>query len=51
MGWSRPWERIQGFMRRAAVGEAMSHLRTLEKRGLVREVMGEPSRWEILEAS
>lgn len=48
MGWSRPWERIEGFMRRAAVGEAMSHLRTLERRGVVREVMGEPSRWEIL---
>jgi glyoxylase-like metal-dependent hydrolase (beta-lactamase superfamily II) len=50
MEWSRPWSRIEGFMRRAAVGEAMSHLRTLEKRGAVREVMGEPSRWEILEA-
>jgi glyoxylase-like metal-dependent hydrolase (beta-lactamase superfamily II) len=47
MGWSRPWERIDGFMKRAAVGEAMAHLRTLEKRGYVREVMGEPSRWEI----
>ena len=51
MRWSRPWERIEGFMRRAAVGEAMSHLRTLERRGVVREVMGEPSRWEILEVS
>ena len=49
MGWSRPWERIDGFMRRAAVGEAMAHLRTLEMRGIVREVMGEPSRWEIQE--
>src|SRR2546423_2545267 len=49
MRWSRPWDRIEGFMRRAAVGEAMAHLRTLEKRGLVREVMGEPSRWEITE--
>ena len=49
MGWSRPWSRIEGFMRRAAVGEAMSHLRALEKRGVVREVMGEPSAWEIVE--
>ncbi|MDX6284671.1 MAG: hypothetical protein QOG53_156 [Frankiales bacterium] len=48
MGWSRPWSRIEGFMRRAAVGEAMAHLRTLEKRGYVREVMGEPSTWEIV---
>jgi glyoxylase-like metal-dependent hydrolase (beta-lactamase superfamily II) len=48
MHWSRPWDRIEGFMKRAAVGEAMSHLRTLEKRGVVREVMGEPSQWEIV---
>ena len=48
MHWSRPWDRIEGFMKRAAVGEAMSHLRTLEKRGLVRENMGEPSHWEIV---
>ncbi len=50
MGWSRPWNRIEGFMRRAAVGEALAHLRALEHRGLVREVQGEPSRWELLEA-
>jgi glyoxylase-like metal-dependent hydrolase (beta-lactamase superfamily II) len=50
MRWSRPWDRIEGFMKRAAVGEAMAHLRTLEKRGLVREVMGEPSHWEIVAA-
>jgi hypothetical protein len=48
MHWSRPWERIDGFMRRAAVGEAMAHLRTLEVRGVVREVMGEPSTWEVM---
>ena len=48
MGWSRSWDRIEGFMRRAAVGEAMAHLRTLEIRGLVREIVGEPSRWEIV---
>jgi len=49
MRWSRPWERIEGFMRRAAVGEAMAHLRTLESRGLIREVIGEPSTWERIE--
>jgi glyoxylase-like metal-dependent hydrolase (beta-lactamase superfamily II) len=49
MNWSRPWDRIEGFMRRAAVGEAMAHLRALEKRGLVREVQGEPSQWEVVE--
>jgi glyoxylase-like metal-dependent hydrolase (beta-lactamase superfamily II) len=47
MRWSRPWDRIEGFMRRAAVGEAMAHLRALETRGVVREVIGEPSRWEL----
>jgi hypothetical protein len=35
-------------MRRAAVGEAMAHLRALEQRGVVREVQGEPSRWELV---
>ena len=49
MRWSRQWDRIEGFMRRAAVGEAMAHLRALEVRGVVREVMGEPSRWELVE--
>ncbi len=48
MHWSRPWDRIEGFMRRAAVGEAMAHLRALERRGLVQEVLGEPSHWELV---
>ncbi|HEY2811929.1 MAG TPA: MBL fold metallo-hydrolase [Acidimicrobiales bacterium] len=49
MRWSRPWDRIEGFMRRAAVGEAMAHLRALESRGVVREIRGEPSHWEVVE--
>lgn len=48
MRWSRPWDRIDGFMRRAAVGEAMAHLRALEMRGVIREVRGEPSTWELV---
>jgi glyoxylase-like metal-dependent hydrolase (beta-lactamase superfamily II) len=48
MKWSRPWDRIDGFMRRAAVGEAMAHLRALEMRGVVREVLGEPATWELV---
>lgn len=48
MRWSRPWNRIEGFMRRAAVGECIAHLKALESRGLVREAMGEPSRWELV---
>jgi len=51
MGWSRPWERIDGFMRRAAVAEAVAHLRALERRHLIVERVGEPSRWERVEDS
>lgn len=50
MRWSRPWDRIEGFMRRAAVGETVAHLRALEARGILREVNGEPSHWEIVAA-
>jgi glyoxylase-like metal-dependent hydrolase (beta-lactamase superfamily II) len=49
MRWSRPWERIDGFMRRAAVGEAVAHLVALSQRGLVTEVPGEPSHWRRVE--
>jgi hypothetical protein len=48
MKWSRPWDRITGFMRRAALGEALAHIRVLEERGVVRAVEGEPVRWEVL---
>jgi glyoxylase-like metal-dependent hydrolase (beta-lactamase superfamily II) len=47
MHWSRSWDDIQGFMRRAAVGEAMSHLRALERRGVVWEEDGEPAQWHV----
>jgi glyoxylase-like metal-dependent hydrolase (beta-lactamase superfamily II) len=50
MRWSRSWDRIEGFMRRAAAGEAMAHLRALEQRGVLVEVQGEPSHWQIVEA-
>jgi hypothetical protein len=36
-------------MRRAAVAEAMAHMRTLERRGVLHEEMGEPSRWRLAE--
>jgi glyoxylase-like metal-dependent hydrolase (beta-lactamase superfamily II) len=48
MTWNRPWEQIQGFMRRAAVGEALAHLNYLRNAGVIRENVGEPSTWEIL---
>ena len=49
MSWSRPWNRIEGFMRRAAVTEIFAHLRLLERRGRLRLIVGEPLRWEIVE--
>jgi glyoxylase-like metal-dependent hydrolase (beta-lactamase superfamily II) len=49
MKWSRPWNRIEGFMRRAAVGETLAHLRALEERGVLRAVEGEPVRWEVVD--
>jgi glyoxylase-like metal-dependent hydrolase (beta-lactamase superfamily II) len=49
MTWSRPWEQIQGWMRRAAAGETLAHLRYLQKRGIVDETVGEPSTWHIVE--
>ncbi len=50
MDWSRPWSSITGFMRRAAVAEAMAHLRALERRGIIRclEQDGEPARFELV---
>jgi glyoxylase-like metal-dependent hydrolase (beta-lactamase superfamily II) len=48
MTWSRPWDQIEGFMRRAAVGEALSHLRTLQRRGVLTETDGEPAVWSIV---
>jgi hypothetical protein len=47
MTWSRPWDQIQGFMRRAAVGETLAHLRYLESVGVVHEDVGEPSHWRL----
>lgn len=33
--WSRPWEQIAPFMKRAGLAEALAHVRLLERRGLV----------------
>ena len=51
MRWSRPWERIEGFMRRAAVAEAMAHLSALKERGVLVEDTGEPSHWRLSESA
>jgi glyoxylase-like metal-dependent hydrolase (beta-lactamase superfamily II) len=47
MHWSRPWERISGFMRRMALFEALAHLRALEVRGRLRATGDDPRRWEL----
>jgi hypothetical protein len=49
MDWSRPWEQFNEFTRRSAIGEAAAHLRALEVRGVVVEIVGEPSRWKLVE--
>jgi glyoxylase-like metal-dependent hydrolase (beta-lactamase superfamily II) len=49
MEWNRPWDDVDKFTRRAAIGEALAHLRTLEVRGIVREIFGEPSRWVLVD--
>jgi glyoxylase-like metal-dependent hydrolase (beta-lactamase superfamily II) len=52
MTWSRSWEEMRGgLIRRSAVLETVAHLRALEARGIVREVTGEPSHWELLRPS
>lgn len=44
--WSRPWDQIQDFMQRAAVGETLAHLVVLEKEGRVVRRQGTPARFE-----
>ncbi|GAA0920812.1 MBL fold metallo-hydrolase [Nonomuraea longicatena] len=43
--WSRPWETIPAFMRRAANGETLAHLVWLEARARVRRVAGDRDLW------
>ncbi|MFI5048125.1 MAG: MBL fold metallo-hydrolase [Acidimicrobiia bacterium] len=50
MEWGRPIAEADTFTKRAAVSEAMAHLRLLEVRGVVREIDGEPVRWELVAA-
>jgi glyoxylase-like metal-dependent hydrolase (beta-lactamase superfamily II) len=45
LSWSRPWETIPPFMRRAANNETLAHLAWLDARERVRRVPGEPDRW------
>jgi glyoxylase-like metal-dependent hydrolase (beta-lactamase superfamily II) len=43
--WSRSWDRITGFIRRAAIGETHAHLVVLERRGLIAHEGDQPLRW------
>ena len=51
MRWSRPWDDLAGFMRRAAVGEAMSHLQYLQLNGEVHVADGEPALWSLVDSA
>jgi glyoxylase-like metal-dependent hydrolase (beta-lactamase superfamily II) len=48
MPWNRAWDDLGPLMKRAALGEAFAHLRTLERRGTVRRVPGSrPPTYEL----
>jgi glyoxylase-like metal-dependent hydrolase (beta-lactamase superfamily II) len=51
MTWSRPWDEIQFWMRRAALGETLAHLIVLESRGVIRRTREIPQRWELTGSS
>lgn len=51
MSWSRPWDTIEGFMRRAALGEALAHLGALQHNGVLVEEDGEPAHWRFTETA
>lgn len=46
--WSRSWDDIQGFMRRAANGETLAHLIVLQTQGRIRSTGQRPQRWELV---
>ncbi|MEU4328262.1 MBL fold metallo-hydrolase [Nonomuraea dietziae] len=48
--WSRPWESIQPFMRRAANNETLAHLAWLEAKGRVRRTPGEADLWYSMQS-
>lgn len=49
--WSRDWDRVRGFMRRAALGETWAHLILLERQSRIQAVDvggATPRRWRLL---
>jgi glyoxylase-like metal-dependent hydrolase (beta-lactamase superfamily II) len=51
LSWSRPWETMPPFMRRAANGETLAHLVLLEARGRVRRDGTAPARFYLSRSS
>lgn len=51
LAWSRPWEDVPPYMRRAANGETLAHLVLLEHRGRVRREPGIPARFYLEDGS
>jgi glyoxylase-like metal-dependent hydrolase (beta-lactamase superfamily II) len=52
MPWNRRWADIAPFMKRVALGEAVAHLRHLERRGVVERVPGAwPAAYRLVSSS
>ncbi len=49
MTWSRDWSRLGGMTMRMALSEAEAHLRTLERRGVLRRTTEDVDIWELTE--
>jgi len=47
LSWARPWESFRFPERRAALGEAVSHVELLQQRGVVRSDPGPTNRWYL----
>jgi glyoxylase-like metal-dependent hydrolase (beta-lactamase superfamily II) len=49
LAWSRPWDEVPAYMRRAANGETLAHLVLLERRARLRREPGVPARFYLQE--
>jgi glyoxylase-like metal-dependent hydrolase (beta-lactamase superfamily II) len=47
VGWSRPFESLEGRARRSAIGETYSHLYRLSEAGRLHRKDGDPVRWSL----
>jgi len=46
--WYIPWDKMEPFMQRAALGETSAHLTVLERRGRIRQVGVKPATWRAV---